>query len=63
VPEWATVPEYRTALSLTGVVADELEATVAERSDSMEAVSAVLTAGLLAQMAPDPATALIGMER
>lgn len=63
VPEWATVPEYRTALHRTGVVAAELEATVAERSASLEAASAVLATGLLAQMSPAPATALVGTER
>jgi GMP synthase-like glutamine amidotransferase len=63
VPEWATVPEYRTALHRTGVVAAELEETMAERAAAMEAVSAALTAGLLAQMSGAPASALAGIER
>ena len=56
VRAWATVPEYRTALSRTGVAAGELQATMVEHTAAMEAVSAALTAGLLSQMTPTPAT-------
>jgi GMP synthase-like glutamine amidotransferase len=62
VPEWATVPEYRTALSLTGVLATDLERDMVDRSASMEAVSASLTAGLIAQMSPAPVAAQAGTE-
>jgi GMP synthase-like glutamine amidotransferase len=41
----------------------ELEATVAGRSTSLEAVSAILTTGLLARMCPVPDTAVAGTER
>jgi GMP synthase-like glutamine amidotransferase len=54
VPEWATVPEYRAALSRTGVVAGRLQADVAECSASMEATAAALTAGLVSCLAPVP---------
>jgi GMP synthase-like glutamine amidotransferase len=63
VSEWATVPENRTALKLAGVEAADLEAAMVERSASMEAVSAGLTAGLMAQMSPAPTPALPGRVR
>jgi GMP synthase-like glutamine amidotransferase len=62
VPEWATVPEYRTALRRAGVVAGALQATVSECAASMAVTATALTAGLLSAMAPTPAATLARSE-